>query len=86
MASIINALVINERFQCEPTKCLEYSRDMTKTAESGGAGEDGSKNRPQHQVSIAKKDCKIRDYPQDKDLVDNLILCQNINRLAKQIC
>ena len=28
-------LVINDRFQCEPTKCLEYSRDMTKTAESG---------------------------------------------------
>ena len=73
-------IVINDRFQCEPTKCLEYSRDMAKTAESGNT-EDGSKKRQQHHVSIAKKDCKIRDYPQDKDLVDNLILCLNINRL-----
>ena len=55
------------RFQCQPTKCLEYARD--KTEEQEATGEEEARRLPS--VTFAEAECDVREFVTDKDLVSN---------------
>ena len=56
------------RFQCQPTKCLEYARDKTgaEVKEQEAAGEEA---RRLPSVTFAEAECDVREFVTDKDLV-----------------
>ena len=56
------------RFQCQPTKCLEYARDKTEAEvkEQEAAGEEA---RRLPSVTFAEAECDVREFVTDKDLV-----------------
>ena len=55
------------RFQCQPTKCLEYARDKTGVKEQEAAGEEEARRLPS--VTFAEAECDVREFVTDKDLV-----------------
>ena len=56
------------RFQCQPTKCLEYARDKTgaEVKVQEAAGEEA---RRLPSVTFAEAECDVREFVTDKDLV-----------------
>ena len=58
------------RFQCEPTKCLEYARDNKTDADVGEAGEEDVNKKKVHCVTFAETECKIREFVPDQQLVN----------------
>ena len=62
------------RFQCQPTKCLEYARD-NKTdndvpAKVGEADEEDPNKKKVHSVTFAETECNIREFVPDQQLVN----------------
>ena len=62
------------RFQCQPTKCLEYARD-NKTdndvpAKVGEADEEDPNKKKAHNVTFAETECNIREFVPDQQLVN----------------
>ena len=62
------------RFQCQPTKCLEYARD-NKTdndvpAKVGEADEEDPNKKKVHNVTFAETECNIREFVPDQQLVN----------------
>ena len=62
------------RFQCEPTKCLEYVRDNKTEADTndnvGEAAEEDANKKKVHSVTFAETECNIREFVPDQQLVN----------------
>ena len=65
------------RFQCQPTKCLEYARDKTgaEVKEQEAAGEEA---RRLPSVTFAEAECDVREFVTDKDLVSIIPVLSNV--------
>ena len=66
------------RFQCQPTKCLEYARDKTE-AEVKVQEAAGEEARRLPSVTFAEAECDVREFVTDKDLVSIIPVLSNIH-------
>ena len=66
------------RFQCQPTKCLEYARDKTgaEVKVQEAAGEEEARRLPS--VTFAEAECDVREFVTDKDLVSKGLFTNDV--------